>query len=114
MAEVGYIEKRGVNQYHGYNYVMEADVLSALREKLVEKKIFILTSVDSGARSEVETQKGKTSLFDVSLSHRIFDAETGEYFLVHSRGLGVDPQDKSLYKAITGACKYFLTKTFLI
>lgn len=114
LAGVGRIEKKGTNAFHKYQYVMEADLVEAVRAKLAEKKIFISSSAK---RTEVvEIPKGNliqaVALLYVEYTFR--DAETGETIVVD--GVGEIDQDggKGIYKAQTGAMKYMLMKNFLI
>ena len=106
LGEVGEITKSGENTYQGYQYTTESDLLEAIKPKLVEKGIFIFSSVDSQERI------GDLTL--VKTSHTFIDSETGAEHTVHCQGQGSDKQDKGVYKAITGANKYFLWKNFLI
>ena len=105
-AVSGKVVKSGRNTHQGYKYVMEADLLDAVRGELISHGVFVFSSV------EEVTQEGK--LTTVKTKHTFVDAESGEMFEVFSAGQGSDGQDKGVYKAITGASKYFLLKSFLL
>lgn len=105
-AEVGYVQKRGWNAHHKYHYVTEADLVDAVREKLTSRNVLLLPSVTSVERD------GK--LTTVHMSFTFCDGDTDRTHTLHWSGTGDDPGDKGLYKAYTGAVKYFLMKTFLI
>jgi len=106
MGSMSRIAKDGRNDFHKYNYVTEAAVLEEVRQALVENGLFITQSVDG------VTKDG--DLVTVSVTNTLIDAETGESLSVKSAGSGTDKGDKAIYKAITGATKYFLMKNFLL
>ncbi len=106
MGEVGYVEKRGWNDFQKYKYVTEADLIEAVRGKLTERGVLLLPKASS------ITENGQ--LVHVHMQFLFVDSETGERFETAWIGSGSDKGDKALYKAYTGAVKYFLMKTFLI
>lgn len=116
LGEVGKVAKTGHNSFHNYDYVTENDLVYAVRGKLAENNIFIFTSVESQSVQFVtDPEKGKQSVLTcVETLHTLVDGDTGESFSVRSQGQGSDVGDKGGYKAITGAMKYFLYKSFLI
>lgn len=109
MGEVGRVEKRGRNDFHKYDYVTEADLVEAVREKLAARQVAILPSVDS-----VEAGGKNGTLWTYRGAFTFVDGESGAMFRCTWAGQGEDQGDKGLYKAYTGALKYFLMKTFLI
>jgi len=54
------------------------------------------------------------NMVTVRTKHVFRDAESGETAEVFGTGCGEDAGDKAVYKAITGAMKYFVSKNFLI
>lgn len=115
MAEVGHVPKRGRNNFHNYDYVMEADLCDAVREKLAARSLMIVPSVGESTRTEVVSEKGRKSfLVDVRMHYRIIDGESGESLELDGLGCGEDSGDKGLYKALTGSNKYLLMKLFQI
>jgi hypothetical protein len=113
-GEVSALEKEGDNKFGKYKYFTEGQMLQYLRPLLTREGIFIFHSVDEITHKEVSRgDKGKVELHSVvRSSHTFFDSETGESYTVKCVGEGIDSGDKSTYKAITGATKYFLMKTF--
>lgn len=102
----GSVVKSGFNSHQKYSYVMEKDLLDAVRAELVKHGLLILTSVESVSRAgDITTVRTK---------HTIIDVESGESMEVWSAGEGKDSGDKAGFKAITGSNKYFLFKTFLL
>lgn len=106
MEEIGRVEKRGFNSFHNYAYVKEDDLVEAVRGKLSERGILLLPTVESVTR--------EGTLTTAMMSFTFVDSATGETQIAGWAGTGDDKGDKGLYKAYTGAEKYFLMKTFLI
>lgn len=111
MGEVNNVEKNGVNSFHNYKYAMEQDMLVAVRKKLSDAGIFVTTSVRSVDIRETPKDGFLTTIIT---DHLFTDGETGEQLTATSAGQGTDKGDKGVYKAITGATKYFISKNFLI
>lgn len=105
-AVSGKVAKSGRNTHQKYNYVMEADLLDAVRSELISNGVFVFSSVE-----EVTLEN---SLTTVKTKHTFVDSDSGESFEVFSAGQGADKQDKGVYKAITGSSKYFLMKNFMV
>lgn len=115
MGEIGYVEKRGRNDFHKYDYVTEADLVEAVRAKLAERHVALIPSVQAISERPYKTDRGKESVVTtVTIAFAFVDGETGAMYRTEWAGQGDDPADKGLYKAYTGAVKYFLMKTFLI
>src|SRR5260370_522876 len=51
MAEVGKVPKRGRNEFHKYDYVMEGDLAEAARQKLAAHKVMMIPDVESHTRN---------------------------------------------------------------
>lgn len=111
MAAVERIPKRGVNTYHDYKYVMEADLCDAVRGELASRNVMIFPSMIDSARLPLTE---KQTLTNVVMNYLFVDGDTGETQTIQMHGSGSDAGDKGIYKAITGATKYMLMKTFLI
>lgn len=109
VKKVTHIEKRGRNEFHHYDYVMESDVVEALRGHLADAGIICVPQVES-----VRTEKlDKGLIATIEASYIFSDGE--ETVTVRVGGMGYDtPGDKSIYKAMTGAEKYALKQLFLI
>lgn len=116
MSDVQYIQKDAKNTEQKYTYASEAAIKAALHKAFVEYKVGFLPSVTDLAVSEAgETQRGGKRWFcSVDLDCEFYDVETGYGITKQFRGLGIDSQDKGIWKAITGAVKYFLANSFLI
>jgi hypothetical protein len=115
---VGWIKKRGRNTFQNYDYATEADIVAELRGELFKRNVFIFWHVIKNERVDIqiESSKGirKTALTHVDVEWTFVDGDTGEKWTVMVPGVGEDSGDKGLYKAFTGAEKYFLMKSFLL
>lgn len=106
MAEVGRVPKRGRNEFHKYWYATEADIVEAVRGALSSRGVSLIPSITEVLR--------EGTLTTVLMEFQFADGATGETSTHKWAGTGDDKGDKGLYKAMTGALKYFLLKTFLM
>lgn len=114
-TELTWVQKRGKNTFHGYNYATEADLVLAIRMLLYQRKVFLYPHVLSVKRESWTDDKGKRkSITDMEIKWEWKDGETGESQFSMMPGCGEDGGDKGTYKAITGSEKYLILKTFLI
>jgi hypothetical protein len=114
LGAVARVKKNGFNAHQKYQYATEADIMDAVKEALIENSVFI---TESSRVLDIKdlVKDGKTSFITtVETTHTFIDADSGESLSVTSVGQGHDSLDKGVYKAITGANKYFLVKNFLI
>jgi len=100
------VEKTGYNDFKQYAYFKEEDLMNALKPLLIENKVVIIPNVLM--RSKI----GDLSI--IKQQYMIVDAESGQWIKVYNYGEGQDNQDKGIYKAYTGALKYFIMKTFFL
>jgi hypothetical protein len=115
LSAVERIPKNGENKFHNYKYVTESDMVDYLRPKLAEVGVMVWTNVAETIITDRTTSKGNPErIARVALEMTFEDAETGEERTVRFYGEGADASDKCVYKAITGAEKYALMKTFLV
>lgn len=106
MEEIGKISKDKKNEFHNYKYVSDEAVVFELRGLLIKHKLVLLPDHSK------EEKNGDLTRLEVR--YRLVDVETGEQLISMVYGYGQDKGDKGIYKAATGAEKYFLLKTFLI
>ena len=111
------IPKDGWNANQKYKFVRESDVAEKVSALLAERKVFLHQTVISHQMTALYTTQSSSQMWltEVVMQFRFIDGETGETtepaaFVGH----GADTGDKGVYKAMTGAEKYFLMKTFLI
>jgi len=89
-------------------------VVEKVREELIKNNVLLIPSVEDYSIREIETRTGKAQIATVKINFSFIDADTGEGNFITMIGEGMDTGDKAIYKAITGAQKYVLMKTFLI
>lgn len=105
-SAIGRIEKRGYNDFHKYNYALEADIVEGVRQELASRSVTLLPSVESVQRDG--------DLTTVMMTFTFTDGDSGDTATMRWAGTGSDKGDKAIWKAYTGALKYVLMKTFLI
>lgn len=111
MSGVSFVQKAGKNEFHNYKYATEGDALAALRPHLIANELVIISDVVESFNPD---EFGNTT---VKVQYRIIHS-SGEEIVCHFVGCGNDRSskggigDKGVYKALTGANKYFLLKTF--
>jgi hypothetical protein len=112
---VQYVEKRGTNDHHHYNYAMALDVVRDIRAALLAENVIVLPGTIPGSiRHHTETG-GKSFVTTIDLVYRFMDVDTGVTLEVPWTGAGADTGgDKGLYKAYTGGLKYVLISLFLL
>ena len=115
MATVDRIPKTGRNDFHGYNYAEEAVIVEAIRQELATRNVMLYPSLQTrmlGDGTGAITVEG--GITTVMMTYTFVDGDSGETMESAWAGQGQDSGDKGLYKAYTGAQKYFLLKTFLM
>lgn len=106
MSAVVRVPKNGYNSFHKYNYTTESDLTESIRPILQEAGLAFF--------SNVLEQEREGEFTKVKMEFTLADMDSGEVIKSTYWGEGQDKGDKGLYKAYTGATKYFLMKTFLI
>lgn len=112
LSEMGVLRKDGRNKFDNYNYFSEAQY----------KKLFTDLFSDCGLEMSCDeelieeiagTEKSKFGR-RVKMTFTLSDIDTGYSETTHSSGEGFDRGDKALYKAKTGALKYWLANTWMV
>jgi ERF superfamily len=109
---LGYIQKRGHNERHNYNYVTAADLAGSVGDILAELGVVVIPQLQS-----ISTEPPRSSserITRIVMNYRFIDARSGEELTVRVAGEGADAGDKAPYKAMTGALKYALLQSFLL
>lgn len=116
MEEVQYIQKTGYNSKQNYRYAQETDVVEKCRAELAKRKVWLKHSVKEVTNNRtVKTRSGgEMTVIRAIVEFTFIDAESGERETFTEPGEGMDSGDKAIYKAITGALKYALMKSFMI
>jgi hypothetical protein len=119
---VGEVKKTGVNKFHGYTYARESDLVEAIRPLMAELGIWLWSSliwtdndqVVGHQRVKIGDNAEVDSLTILMVGFSFYDADGNHTDTQVFPGYGDDTGDKGAYKALTGAEKYFLMKTFLV
>lgn len=113
---VGGVEKKGRNQAQNYDYVKAADVAKAIRHELFSRGVVIIPFEHAPEFAALFTTKSGGTMRECKLrvTYHIMDAETGGSMSFDAYGIAMDSGDKAIYKAKTGALKYFLRGLGLI
>jgi hypothetical protein len=117
MGLMAHIEKGGWNSNQKYRFVRESDVAEKASQLLAERNIFILQSVQEVKMEPLYESRGGMTMFltTVKMGFQFVDGDSSSKTdILYFWGTGADNGDKGIYKAMTGAEKYFLMKTFLI
>jgi len=115
MTKVGYVQKKGVNDFHKYKFAGEANLLEVLRPALVEEGLILIPNQTEVSQPDIH---GNTLVkIEYTVAHKDGDVWP-EKVVVFGSGNDKNSKggvgDKGLYKAVTGANKYFLFKLFQI
>lgn len=119
MKDCGYIQKDKKNAFHNYSYASEAAIKDRVHAALVEHGVIPQISLLGLTEREITRVNAKGQqvsewLTTANVHYKFYCCDTGEFIEGTFYGCGIDPSDKGLYKAITGAIKYLLTSQFLI
>lgn len=81
MGLVGYVQKRGKNQFHKYSYATAADVAEKAREAFLEVGLLFLPTVKAVETREKATSKGGiTYITRVTMTYRVMNTTPEESF----------------------------------
>ena len=104
MEEVRYIKRTGFNSHQNYSYASDA-VLKAAYQPAMDKPG--LSAYPTGASVVKQDDNHVVLMYTFTLQHK-----SGEKVDIMVPGEGRDKGDKAVYKASTGAQKYFYHMTF--
>jgi len=106
------VAKNGRNNDQNYSYVKAEDVVETARQALNENDVVVLPPAQISADfDKLESRSGNGGMFvKATFAFRVVDGETGEGVETMRVGTATDyPGDKAIFKAETGATKYFLS-----
>lgn len=105
----------GRNAHFKYDYWSLDQISGFFRNRFAELGLSFMADVKSFDIHEHSTGKGGVSLLTTALVlFTITDSDTGDTISGHGIGQGDDPGDKGANKAMSGALKYWLLKTFIV
>ena len=112
LMEKGILVKGAVNDFDNYEYFSEAQYKELFTE-LFSKCGIGFNSTETNVQLIDGTDKQKFGVF-VTIEFQMSDIDTGYTIKSIHSGIACDKGDKALYKAKTGALKYFFATTFLV
>lgn len=101
------VPKNGWNDRQQYAYAREADVINTMATVLKKNNLVLdIKELDATNVGEFVTR--------ATYQFTLIDMDSGEFDITNMSGDGYDKTDKGIYKACTGATKYFLLRKFMI
>lgn len=108
MDAIGGVEKKGRNERQNYPYLRAADVAKAFRHELFKRGVILIANEKNLQHEMVETNSGgKMRFVTLTIEYTLQD-ELEKSEPVQAFGQAMDAGDKALWKAKTGALKYYL------
>jgi hypothetical protein len=112
LCERGILPKQGFNSFDKYKYFSELQYKELFTELFTKHGLELTASeVDSSMFVGSEKQPNGRQ---VKIMFTLTDTETGFSESSVTSGEGMDKGDKGIYKAQTGALKYYLSVTFMV
>lgn len=110
------LDPEGTNEHFKYKFIKNTQVLGVLRPRLARQLIMVIPeTVEEREPIALETRRGGKSLMTrITVTWRVVDGITGEFFTGQSVGYGDDSGDKGANKAFTAAQKNYLIRLFEI
>lgn len=112
LAERGVLQRKGSNTYDKYSYFSEAQYKELFTGLFAECGLELSTCVDDVQAYEGTPKQPFGRMVKVLFT--LADTETGWEESAIIYGDGMDKGDKGIYKAYTGALKYYLANTFMV
>jgi len=109
------ISKNGRNTFQNYDYATIRDIVTVLKPLLEKHGVIVVpemaappTVIDSG-------KDGKSKLTTILMNYKMVNIDDPtDFYVARVAGQGQDAGDKGIYKALTGAQKYFIINTFMV
>ena len=114
MGELKSVPKNGYNEFHKYAYVRGSDLSELVRPVMAKFGLCLIPNVISVESVATKTAYNKDAVLITVNMDFILGDETGATVKTRMVGQAEDTGDKALYKAYSGAMKYFLIQTFSI
>lgn len=115
MSKVGYVQKKGRNEFHRYNYAGEGNLLEVLRPAMVDAGLLLIPNMKS--LSPIDEYGNCNVIIEYTLAHKsgaVWPEKLTFFGTGNDKNSKGGVGDKGTYKAATGANKYLLFKLFQI
>ena len=108
MAECAYVQKNGVNSFHGYKFATASDVLEKVNAAFVKHNVASVVNAELIDMVDTTNQSGNKTehLATVKTTVNLIDVDSGETLTCIGLGNGADVGDKAIMKAQTPSLKY--------
>ena len=108
MADCAYVQKNGVNSFHGYKFATASDVLEKVNASLVKHNVCSGVNAELIDMVDTTNQSGNKTehLATVKTTVNLIDVDSGETLTCIGLGNGADVGDKAIMKAQTASLKY--------
>lgn len=108
MADCAYVQKNGVNSFHGYKFATASDVLEKVNASLVKHNVCSVVNAELIDMVDTTNQSGNKTehLATVKTTVNLIDVDSGETLTCIGLGNGADVGDKAIMKAQTASLKY--------
>lgn len=110
----GVVAKDKTNEFDRYKYFSEAGYKKLFTELFSNAGLELTSTIAEVERFNVESKDKTLNGRLVRVVFGLYDIETGYGEESVFYGEGYDKGDKGLYKAYTGALKYYLANTFMV
>jgi hypothetical protein len=112
---IAYIQKRGYNERHDYNYMAAADIAGTVGDILAELGVVVIPRLESITfEPQAPGRLDSVRVVRVIMPYTFTDVNSAEENTAKVAGERLDVGDKASYKAITGALKCALLQSFLL
>jgi hypothetical protein len=105
-------EKDGINRRQSYEYITEKQYKNNFKAALAAAGLDFKSSMVE--YQFIESISDKMNMIIAKFEFKIIDRDSGTEEVYITFGTGADMGDKGLYKAYTGAIKYFLANNYLV
>ena len=113
--EIKSVAKNGRNDFQNYDYATERDFVTTLKPLLEKHGVIVIPEIAAPPTIQDSGKDGKSKLTTILMKFKLVNSDDPtDFFQVLVGGQGQDAGDKGIYKAITGAKKYFMATTFMI
>jgi hypothetical protein len=114
MGSISTIEKTGYNKFDGYNYITAEDIKETLRPLCARENLWISSEIKNYDKNIIKTTTGSYTEIELHIYFTFCCGDTGAKVRLLYSGYALDKGDKHIYKAYTGAMKYFLINNFML
>lgn len=112
MADIGKIVAQGFNEHFRYNFLGDAELMGNVQPAMAKHGLSILP-IKADILNETDPIGKLGRRIDIRMRWLIAN-DKGGFVILENVASGVDPADKGLYKAMTGARKYLHRLVFQV